>query len=131
MNFVPLSSVVNHFGVVNSLLIEKGESILADIQELVDCVNGTVTLFKGKMGVRKYELIVVKGYDLESKLLQTTYHALENSGQLIFVLNNSDEEIFMVKQTIEDANFVAVNDIEMDGFHVVIAKKMHGWSGGM
>ena len=130
MNLIPFKSVVQHFASVDALLIEQGETILEDVKKLIEDVDGSVTLYNSNMGIRKYELVVVNGYEADIKLLKEIYHSLENSGQLLFTLDLQADK-YHVKELVEEANFVAVNDIELDNFCVVIAKKMHGWGGGM
>lgn len=89
--------------------------------------------FVGK--IRAYEgLIYVLGEADEHylKWLLPFYHALENSGDFIMLLNPEIHDSWVLKEQLNEANFVAINDIPMAETSMVItAKKMHGWGGGM
>ena len=83
-----------------------------------------------KIEPRSYEHIVL--YEIISEeLLELTYHALENSGDLVFLFKKGILDIAEVKELISSRGFVAVNDIDIfDEFDLISAKKMHMWTRG-
>jgi len=84
-----------------------------------------------KIEPRSFEYIVIYNiFDID--LLELSYQALENSADLIILLDKTkDFDVWELKEQIEKKSFVAVNDIDiLDDFYIINAKKMYMWARG-
>lgn len=85
---------------------------------------------------REYEYIILG--DILSycpnrdKILKLMYKAIENSGNIIIIekeSNNNKDEILTL---LDDTGFMASNTIDLfEGYHIFTAKKMHHWDNGL
>ncbi|MFA9372802.1 hypothetical protein [Poseidonibacter sp.] len=85
---------------------------------------------------REYEYIILG--DILSycpnrdKILKLMYKAIENSGNIIIIekeSNNNKDEILTL---LDDIGFMASNTIDLfEGYHIFTAKKMHHWDNGL
>lgn len=63
-------------------------------------------------------------------LFQRVYASMKNAGGLVVVLPIDDDFAFEVEYVLQEANYVAINPIDLsDEYKIVYAKKMHGWGG--
>lgn len=91
---------------------------------------------KVEFSTRGYEALIILDVfeDMKHKkeFLVNYYHSLENSGNAFILIDREKYSPWDAKEELEEANFVAVNDIEIDEkYSLMYAKKMHGWGGGM
>ena len=85
---------------------------------------------------REYEYIVlgdILSYcPNKDKILKLMYKAIENSGNIIIIekeTNNNKDEILTLLDSI---GFMASNTIDLfEGYHIFTAKKMHHWDNGL
>jgi hypothetical protein len=90
-----------------------------------------------RSATRDYETIVLQDilhlHSLPLKLLQLTYRSLENSAEVIIVQSNGAMETSEVEAMLEKSEFRAANTISdlIEGYDVIVAKKMHMWGNGL
>lgn len=85
---------------------------------------------------REYEYIIlgdILSYcPNKDKILKLMYKAIENSGNIIIIekeTNNNKDEILTL---LDDLGFMASNTIDLfEGYHIFTAKKMHHWDNGL
>lgn len=62
-------------------------------------------------------------------ILERCYASLKNSGGLLLIFSKN-ESYYEYENLLENSNFVAISQIEIDDeVEVIYAKKMHGWGG--
>lgn len=85
---------------------------------------------------REYETVVVtrllSRIPDPAKLLESCYHALENSGTFLALCKEGEDDMARIEQLLDEAHFVAMNRIDMkEGYFLATAKKMHHWGRGL
>ncbi|MEA1916617.1 MAG: hypothetical protein U9N42_03695 [Campylobacterota bacterium] len=86
---------------------------------------------------REYKYIILRDildiHKNPKKLIDFTYHSLENAAFIIVVQSKKSElHVEEIKQMLDDAEFRATNDIDiLEDYHVVMAKKLHMWGNGL
>ena len=89
-----------------------------------------------KSSTRDYEFVilgnVLQHCEFKEKFLSLVYRSLENSAQIILVMDKTAMDLYEAKDLLDKCNFLAANNIEIfeDKF-VIVAKKMHMWDGGL
>ncbi len=94
------------------------------------------TSAKLRASAREYEYIIlgdILAYcPNRDKILKLMYKAIENSGNIIIIekeSNNNKDEILTL---LDDLGFMASNTIDLfEGYHIFTAKKMHHWGNGL
>lgn len=97
-------------------------------------VDSYKTLFETDNRAYEFTLLIETIQKVEDKLrfFRQLYHTLENSGNFICLVNKVEVDKEEIKELLAEVNFVAVNDIDFfETHHIITAKKMHGWGGGM
>lgn len=89
-----------------------------------------------KSSTRDFEFVilgnVLQHCPHQKKFLSLVYKSLENSAQIVIVMNTSDYDLEELKLLLDECNFLAANNIEIfEDMYVVVAKKMHMWDGGL
>lgn len=89
-----------------------------------------------KSSTRDYEFVilgnVLQHCPYQEKFLSLVYKSLENSAQIIIVMDQNAYDLEELKLLLDKCNFLAANNIEIfDNKYVVVAKKMHMWDGGL
>ncbi len=90
-----------------------------------------------RSATRDYEAIILQDvlhlYTLPLKLLQLIYRSLENSAEVIIVQKCGAMEPADIEALLEKAEFRAANTISdlIEGYDVIVAKKMHMWGNGL
>lgn len=63
-------------------------------------------------------------------LLERIYAGMKNAGGIICIQPKTNPLALDLETALDEANFVAVNPIDLDKNHIIYyAKKMHGWDG--
>jgi len=91
---------------------------------------------KVRMVPRTYEYVILSDIldscENKIKLLKMYYTALENSANIIILTKKSSNSVEEIKNLLEEAQFRAINDIDIfDEYIIVTAKKMHMWGNGL
>jgi hypothetical protein len=90
-----------------------------------------------RAATRDYETIILQDilhlHTLPLKLMQLIYRSLENSAEIIVVqskdtIDNSEIEVLLEKSEFRAAN--TIHDL-VEGYDVIVAKKMHMWGNGL
>ncbi|WP_294892002.1 hypothetical protein [Sulfuricurvum sp. MLSB] len=90
-----------------------------------------------RSATRDYETIVLQDvlhvHALPHKLLQLIYRSLENSAEIIVVQSKGTAESSEIEALLERSEFRAANTISdlIEGYDVIVAKKMHMWGNGL
>jgi len=75
---------------------------------------------------------VISKHQTPKMLLKTAYTALANTADIILLEKKGAMEIEEMKMLLEEFEFRAINDIDiLDGYNLVMAKKMHMWGNGL
>lgn len=86
---------------------------------------------------RDYEAVIVQDvlhlHTLPLKFLQLIYRSMENSAEVIIVQKKGVMETSDVEALLEQSEFRAPNSIDdlIEGYDVIVAKKMHMWGAGL
>jgi len=65
-------------------------------------------------------------------LLKIAYTSLANTADIVIMEKKGLLDIQLLKQTLEEFEFRAANEIDIvDGYDLVMAKKMHMWGAGL
>lgn len=90
-----------------------------------------------RSATRDYETIILQDvlhlHTFPLKLLQLVYRSLENSAEVIIIQSNGAIETSEIEALLEKAEFRAANTISdlIEGYDVIVAKKMHMWGNGL
>ncbi len=90
-----------------------------------------------RSATRDYETIILQDilhlHSLPLKLLQLIYRSLENSAEVIIIQKCGAIEPSDVEALLEKSEFRAANTIcdLIEGYDVIVAKKMHMWGNGL
>lgn len=85
---------------------------------------------------RTYEYIVVcdifdKVDDL-SYLLDSCYHSLENSANIILLCKKDTNILYNIKNELDNIGYRAINDIDIsNNYYIITARKLHMWGNGL
>ena len=85
---------------------------------------------------RTNDMIILKDifYKHQNKemLLKIAYTSLANAADIVIMEKKGLLDIPLLKQMLEDFEFRAANEIDIvDGYDLVMAKKMHMWGAGL
>lgn len=66
------------------------------------------------------------------RILQAIYSTLANTGNIIIITKNEDADVEAQMSLLEEHEFRAANTIDiLEGYTIVMAKKMHMWGNGL
>lgn len=75
---------------------------------------------------------VLHQHAFTERILKSIYTTLANTGDIIVVTKNEEADIEGQKALLEEYEFRAPNSIDiLDGYTIVMAKKMHMWGNGL
>ncbi len=75
---------------------------------------------------------VLHQHSQAERILKAIYTTLANTGDIIVVTKDENADIEAQKEMLERLEFRAPNSIEiLDGYTIVMAKKMHMWGNGL
>lgn len=86
---------------------------------------------------RDYAAVIVQDvlhlHESPLKFLQLIYRTLLNATEIIIVQKNGSMSISEIEELLEKSEFRATNTIMdlIDGYEVIVAKKMHMWGNGL
>jgi len=85
---------------------------------------------------RSNDMIILKdifdSHENQDMLLKLSYHSLANTADIIIMEKKGVMDLESIKQKLEEFEFRAANDIDIvDGYDLVVAKKMHMWGNGL
>ena len=85
---------------------------------------------------RSNDMIILKdifdSHENQDMLLKLSYHSLANTADIIIMEKKGVMDLESIKQKLEEFEFRAANDIDIvDGYDLVMAKKMHMWGNGL
>ena len=85
---------------------------------------------------RSNDIIVLKDilsfHENPDALLKVAYSSLANTADIVIMEKKGVMDIQEMKQKLEEFEFRASNDIDIvDGYDLVMAKKMHMWGNGL
>ncbi|WP_295051817.1 hypothetical protein [Sulfuricurvum sp.] len=110
---------------------ESSSSLITKVDTIKD-FNSPI-----RSATRDYETIILQDvlhlHSLPLKLLQLIYRSLENSAEVIIVQKCGVMETSDIETLLEKAEFRAANTIHelIEGYDVIVAKKMHMWGNGL
>ncbi len=68
----------------------------------------------------------------KERMLKNAYTTLVNAGQIVIIEKKGVMDIQQIKEHLEAHEFRAANEIELlEGYDLVVAKKMHMWGNGL
>ena len=72
-------------------------------------------------------------HEMPLKFLQLIYRTLLNATEIIIIQKNGSMSIGEIESLLDQAEFRATNTIMdlIDGYEVIVAKKMHMWGNGL
>ena len=102
--------------------------------ENVKCVKNFKEPFRAMP--RSNDIIILKDilyiHENPDALLKVAYSSLANTADIIIMEKKGIMDINEVKQKLEEFEFRASNDIDIvNGYDLVMAKKMHMWGNGL
>lgn len=85
---------------------------------------------------RDHDMVVIKDvfsiHENQGMLLKLSYLTLANTAHIIILEKKGILDIDALKQKLEEFEFRAPNEIDIvDGYDLVMAKKMHMWGNGL
>lgn len=129
-----LSDMLQKVGGYLSIALYANEVKLQDIEAKIQHLSDTKTLFRAMP--REYDIILLKDIfaDFEDKegMLSLVYRCLANAGYIIIMEKKGSLDIRNVLELLEDFEYRAANEIDIvDGYDLIMAKKMHMWGNGL
>ena len=91
---------------------------------------------KFRLRTRDYEYAVLtntlKNCSNKQKFMQTVYHSLENSSEIILIEQKEHSKLSEIISLLDEANYRAINNIDIfENHYLVMGKKLHMWGGGL
>ncbi|MDA3945991.1 MAG: hypothetical protein PF439_04865 [Helicobacteraceae bacterium] len=75
---------------------------------------------------------VLHRHSQAERILKSIYTTLANTGDIIIVTKNEDVDVEAQKALLEKYEFRSANNIDiLEGYTIVMAKKMHMWGNGL
>ena len=75
---------------------------------------------------------IVSKHKKPETVVKTAYTTLANTADIILLEKSVNMSLDSMKSLLEEHEFRAINDIDIiDGYHLVMAKKMHMWGNGL
>lgn len=111
--------------------IDHASAVIGKVDTIKD-FNSSI-----RSATRDYETILLQDvlhlHSLPLKLLQLVYRSLENSAEVIIVQSKEGMETSEIEAMLEKSEFRAANTIRdlIEGYDVIVAKKMHMWGNGL
>jgi hypothetical protein len=117
-----------------SIALYANEVKSQDIEAKIQYLSDKKTLFRAMP--REYDIILLKDIfaDFEDKegMLLLVYRCLANAGYIVIMEKKGSLEIKKVLELLENFEYRAANEIDIiDGYDLVMAKKMHMWGNGL
>lgn len=105
-----------------------------DIKANISYIEGAKSLPRAMP--REHDMVVLKDiyalHEDKSALLSLAYRTLANAAHIIILEKKGIIDTKELMQTLEEFEFRAANEIDIvDGYDLVMAKKMHMWGNGL
>ena len=132
VEFAQFFSIFPKFNDLKILVIGEADNFNTKIYEY--CGKKSIeakfaTNYK-KLIDREFEIAIVLNI-IDLKTYKDCYHSLENSGNIIIVLDKSLFNPQQAFEILEEVDYRAANAIDIfEDFYVITAKKMHMWGNG-
>jgi len=123
------------------------DEITKELRTMMDSVNGelSVVLYNDdnldfskafRALPRSHDIVVLQDifhkHDNQKMILNLAYHTLANTADIIIMEKKGVMDIEAIKALLEEFEFRAPNDIDIvEGYDLVMAKKMHMWGNGL
>ena len=114
------------------------------IEEIVNSLEGNLNLIRFidesstriRASAREFEYIILSDIlsfcPNKEKVIKIMYKALENSANIIILEKKSNNNLEEIKELLDTASFVAINNIDLfEDYHLITAKKLHMWGSGL
>jgi len=117
------------------------QNILLDFVSFLDgivtyksCIN--LDFEKFRLTARSFEYAVIcnclDSVPNHNKFIQEIYHSLENSANIILIVDKSKNNLQYLIELLDNNDFRAANSIDIfQDYYVVTGKKMHMWGNGL
>jgi len=123
------------------------DEITSALSSLMDSVDGELNIvlyneenldfskpFRARP--RDHDIVIFQdifyAHENQKMLLKLAYTTLANTANIIIMEKKGVMDIEVLKTTLEEFEFRAPNEIDIvDGYDLVIAKKMHMWGNGL
>ncbi|MCK9454520.1 MAG: hypothetical protein WCY51_02890 [Sulfurimonas sp.] len=111
-------------------LKQKIELLSTNIQQIKDLKHPF------RATPRDHDIVLFKDifhiHESKDMLLKLAYHTLANAANIIIMEKKGVMDVEAVKEMLQEYEFRAPNEIEIvDGYDLVMAKKMHMWGNGL
>ena len=105
-----------------------------DSKQGLQYINNYTNIFRGLP--RDHDVVILhelfSKHEQKSKLLKSTYETLANAAYIIILEPNGLMDISNVKEMLYEHEFRAANEIDIiQGYDLIMAKKMHMWGNGL
>ncbi len=85
---------------------------------------------------RSHDIVIIQDvlhkHDNQKMILNLAYHTLANTADVIIMEKKGVMDINAMKEMLEEYEFRAANEIDIvEGYDLVMAKKMHMWGNGL
>jgi len=123
------------------------DEITKELRTMMDSVNGelSVVLYNDdnldfskafRALPRSHDIVILQDifhkHDNQKMILNLAYHTLANTADVIIMEKKGVMDIEAIKALLEEFEFRAPNDIDIvEGYDLVMAKKMHMWGNGL
>jgi len=133
----------DHYLQISQLRDEISEAL----ENILNKVDGTldITLYNNenlnfsqpfRALARSNDIVIFKdtfiSHENQKMILKIAYTSLANTADIIIMEKKGVMDIEKIKELLEEFEFRAANDIDVvEGYDLVIAKKMHMWGNGL
>ncbi|MCD6172389.1 MAG: hypothetical protein J7J96_01195 [Sulfurimonas sp.] len=123
------------------------DEISEALENILNKVDGTldITLYNNenlnfsqpfRALARSNDIVIFKdtfiSHENQKMILKIAYTSLANTADIIIMEKKGVMDIEKIKELLEEFEFRAANDIDVvEGYDLVIAKKMHMWGNGL
>ena len=125
----------------------REDEITEALKSMMDCVDGelSVVLYNEenldfsksfRALPRSHDIVIIQDvfykHDNQKMILNLAYHTLANTADVIIMEKKGVMDIEAIKTLLEEFEFRSANEIDIvEGYDLVMAKKMHMWGNGL
>lgn len=121
------------------LLVGRDVDEFANIlDEILNSVGATLykELVLPRLKPREFDMVILKDSfwcaDNKKDILKQIYSSLANGAYIVLLEKKSLLNIYEIKELLQEYEYRAANEIDMlDGYDLIIAKKLHMWGNGL
>jgi len=123
------------------------DEVTSELKSLMDSVDGTLKVIlygDGELDFSKpfralprtHDIVVLKEilskHKTPNMLLKISYTTLANAADIVILEKKGSIDVDAIKQLLEEFEFRAINDIDIvEGYDLIMAKKLHMWGNGL